>query len=155
MSNELIAYCGLYYGACSFKVAFDENDKAHLMSMPAYYDPFKNKPLNFCPGCRLENQCDPCAIRDCNRDKKIEYCSLCDDFPCEKLKNFNNDGKPHHVESIANLHLLNKIGPEKWLELQKEKWTCQCKARYSWYLRECKKCGVMRDEAFESIKVGV
>jgi hypothetical protein len=146
MSNELIAYCGLYCGACSFKVAFEENDKEHLMAMPAYYDKFKHKPLEFCPGCRLENQCEPCGIRDCARDKKIEYCSFCDDFPCEKLINFNNDGKPHHAECIANLNLLKNIGPEKWLELQRKKWTCECNTRYSWYLKECRRCAVKVEE---------
>ncbi|MFZ5965670.1 MAG: DUF3795 domain-containing protein [Bacillota bacterium] len=144
MSNELIAYCGLYCGACSFKVAFEEDNREHIMSMPTVYDRFKNEPLEFCPGCRLENQCGDCAIRDCARDREIEYCSLCGDFPCEKLTNFNNDGKPHHAESIGNLNLLKNIGEEKWQALQKEKWTCsKCNIRYSWYYRECGKCSGM------------
>lgn len=144
MSIELLAYCGLYCGACSFKVAYEENNREHITRMPAMYDHFKNEPLEFCPGCRLENRCGDCEIRDCARSKEIEYCSLCDVFPCEKIINFNNDGKPHHGESIGNLNLLKNIGEEKWLELQKEKWTCKCNARYSWYLRECKKCNDAR-----------
>ncbi|AOT72227.1 DUF3795 domain-containing protein [Geosporobacter ferrireducens] len=141
MPNELIAYCGLYCGACSFKVAFEENNREHIIRMPAYYDRLKNEPLEFCHGCRLENQCGDCSIRDCARDREIEYCSLCDDFPCKILKEFNNDGKPHHAESISNLNLLKDIGKEKWLELQKEKWTCtKCNSRYSWYLKQCQKC---------------
>ncbi len=41
MSHELIAYCGLYCGACSFKVAFEEQNREHLMRMPAKYEYLK------------------------------------------------------------------------------------------------------------------
>lgn len=140
MSNELIAYCGLYCGACSFKVAFEENDREHLIRMPAKYNKFKNTSLEFCPGCRLENQCGDCAIRDCAIEKNREYCSLCDDFPCQKLTDFQSDGIPHHAESIENLTMLKQLGAEKWIEFQKKQWMCTCGERYSWYMRECKKC---------------
>ena len=79
-------------------------------------------------------------IRNCARDKEIEYCSLCDDFPCKKLIDFTSDRKPHHADAIENLILINKIGKQKWLEVQKEKWTCKCNAKYSWYLTKCAKC---------------
>jgi len=144
MSNELIAYCGLYCGACSFKVAFEEHNREHLMRMPAKYDHLKHAPLEFCPGCRLENRCGDCAIRDCAIEKNIEYCSLCDDFPCEKLLKFNNDGIPHHAEAIENLKVLKTMGAEQWLAVQKAKWMCTCTARYSWYLKECKKCATVQ-----------
>jgi hypothetical protein len=140
MPNELIAYCGLYCGACSFKVAFEENNKRHVKQMPSQYEHLNSKPLEFCPGCRLENQCGDCDIRDCARSKELEYCSVCYEFPCKKLIKFNNDGKPHHADSISNLNSLKEIGETKWLELQKEEWTCKCGTRYSWYLKECVKC---------------
>ena len=144
MSDELIAHCGLYCGACSFKVGFEENNKEHVMCMPTMYDKFKNQPLKFCPGCRLENQCGDCDIRDCARAKKIEFCNLCNDFPCKKLKDFNSDGKSHHAESIKNLLLLKKIGNEKWLEEQKHNWVCEkCNYRFSWYLKKCPKCNMI------------
>ncbi len=142
MASELIAYCGLYCGACSFRVAFEENNRDHVTHMPTYYDLLKNDPLEFCPGCRLENKCGECAIRDCAMNKGIEYCSQCNDFPCSKSIRFNSDGKPHHGESISNLNLLREIGEEKWLDIMRERWTCKCGARYSWYYKECTKCNV-------------
>jgi hypothetical protein len=142
MSNELIAYCGLYCGACSFKVAFEENDREHLMRMPPKYDYLKNAPLEFCPGCRLENKCGECAIRDCAIEKKVAYCSLCDEFPCDKLKRFSTDGIPHHAESIENLKESKTMGSEKLLTTPKAQWMCTCTERYSWYLKRCKKCGM-------------
>jgi len=142
MASEFIAYCGLYCGACSFRVAFEDNNREHITHMPTYYDHFKNEPLEFCPGCRLENKCGECAIRDCAMNKEIEYCSQCNDFPCDRSIRFNSDGKPHHEESISNLNLLKEIGKEKWLDLMRERWTCKCGSRYSWYYKECPKCNV-------------
>jgi len=142
LASELIAYCGLYCGACSFRVAFEENNKEHIRNMPTYYDDLKNKPLKCCPGCRLENMFGECAIRDCAMNKGIDYCSQCNDFPCEKSIRFNSDGKPHHEESIDNLKLLKEVGEEKWLGLMKEKWTCKCGARLTWYKKQCCKCEV-------------
>ncbi|AKA70399.1 DUF3795 domain-containing protein [Clostridium scatologenes] len=141
MASEFIAYCGLYCGACSFRVAFEDNDRNHIEHMPMYYNYLKNKPLEFCPGCRLENKCGECTIRDCAIEKKVEYCSQCNDFPCDKLKKFSNDGKPHHGEAISNLNMLKEIGEKKWLDLMKEKWTCsKCGSKYSWYYKKCTKC---------------
>lgn len=140
MPNDLIAYCGLYCGACSFKVAFEENNREHLTCMPSKYDYLKGTPLEACPGCRLENRCGECVIRDCTIEKSLEHCGLCESFPCEKIKKFNNDGVPHHAESIKNLIQLAEIGKEKWLTQQREQNTCSCGKRYSWYVRECPNC---------------
>lgn len=148
MASELIAYCGLYCGACSFRVAFEENDREHITQMPAYYDRLKNEPLEFCPGCRLENKCGECDIRDCAISKGIEHCGQCKDFPCDILARFNSDGKPHHEESINNLNLIKEIGEEAWLELMRGKWTCKCGSKYSWYYKECLKCGVKENNGY-------
>ncbi len=137
MPNELIAFCGLYCGACSFRLAAVENKREHITNMPAYYDHIKNNPLEYCPGCRLENKCGECKIRDCALDKNIDFCSECDQFPCSILRTFNNDGKPHHREAIENLILLKNIGENKWLDHMKAKWTCACGSKHSWYYKSC------------------
>ena len=140
MTSDMIAFCGLYCGACSLKLAADECDKDHLMRMPQKYDYLKMKPLEFCPGCRLENQCGQCSIRDCAMEKGIDYCSLCDEFPCETLVKFNNDGIPHHGAAIENLNKLVDMGAESWVASQVKEWTCGCGAKYSWYKKNCGKC---------------
>jgi len=140
MSNELIAFCGLYCGACSFKVAFDENDREHIARMPDAYSKYKDGPLEFCPGCRLDNQHGTCGIRDCAQEKKVAYCSQCNEFPCEKLIAFANDGIPHHAKAIENLHALKQMGAKAWLESQRIEWSCDCGTKFSWYLKRCKNC---------------
>jgi hypothetical protein len=62
--QNLIAFCGLYCGACSFRVAAQENDRRHLRDMPARYDQYKDAPMDICPGCRQESRDGPCAWSD-------------------------------------------------------------------------------------------
>jgi hypothetical protein len=141
MTRDFIAYCGLYCGACSFRVAVDDADPEHVLRMPAKYDQYKSEPFDRpCPGCKLENLCGRCAIRDCAQEKQINHCGICNEFPCDKVEQFNNDGVPHHGEVVANLTLLQKVGEERWLETQKKRWECSCGRRFSWYHNACPTC---------------
>ncbi|MCK5312122.1 MAG: DUF3795 domain-containing protein [Desulfobacteraceae bacterium] len=45
-----------------------------------------------CKGCRNE-QCklfQDCGVRSCHQEKQIDFCHLCDEFPCKKT-NFDED----------------------------------------------------------------
>lgn len=139
-SKDLIAFCGLYCGACSFKVAYDTNNRVHLNFMPEKYAEYKDAEIQFCPGCRLDNHHSGCKIRACAIEKGFSYCSECPDMPCEYLEKFSNDGIPHHKESIKNLEMLKKLGEEKWLTKQQKYWTCSCGNKLSWYFKNCRKC---------------
>ena len=139
MASALISYCGLYCGACSFKLAFETNNRDHIKSMPSYYDKLKDNPLEECPGCRLENKCGECKIRDCAIKSKVDFCNKCKDFPCGLIEIFSHDGKTHHEEILHNFDLLKEYNEEQWLEIMKNKWACKkCGKRMSWYHKECK-----------------
>jgi len=144
MDLALLAYCGLYCGACSFKLARDTNDMEHVRRMPARYDAHKHTLPEACPGCRLENQCGPCAIRDCARGKALDHCGQCRDFPCERLLQFSRDGVPHHGASLANLEAVAALGAEAWLEDQKARWTAPDGTPLSWYLPADPGAGIRR-----------
>ena len=48
--------------------------------------------LENCKGCRNE-QCKlfkDCGVRNCHQKKQIDFCCLCDEFPCKKT-NFDED----------------------------------------------------------------
>jgi hypothetical protein len=138
MTNSLIAYCGLYCGACSFKTAFETNDKEHINNMPAYYDKYKNNTLKDCPGCRLENKCGECEIRDCAVKKRVDWCSQCNEYPCILINDFCNDGRPHHGEIMKNLESLKIIGEEEWINEMSKIWKCtKCGKKKSWYNKKC------------------
>lgn len=143
-----LAYCGLYCGACSFKVAFDEKNPQHLKYMPSKYDKYKNDELQFCPGCRLDNQCGSCEIRDCAKGKALNNCSECIDFPCDMLRNFNYDGIAHHADCIPNLIMIKEKGINNFLDCQEKYWTCTCGAKTSWYLKNCIKCKKKLDNSY-------
>ena len=65
---SLVAYCGLYCGACP----------AHL----------KEK----CPGCHGNDKASWCQVRTCCAGKGISSCADCEEFPnpkdCKKFHNF-------------------------------------------------------------------
>jgi hypothetical protein len=141
----LVAYCGLYCGACSFRVAAQESDRQHLEAMPSKYDSYKDAPLEVCSGCRQESGVCGHGIRECARNRALGHCGACPEFPCARIREFNDDGIPHHTEAIANLERLKRVGEEAWLADQERNWTCVCGARFSWYRRECPKCGTKAD----------
>ncbi|MCK9181459.1 MAG: DUF3795 domain-containing protein [Fibrobacteraceae bacterium] len=64
--KELIAFCGLYCGACHKFLA------------------------KSCPGCRKNNKATWCKIRVCNMEKNIHTCAdcECDASKCVKCNNF-------------------------------------------------------------------
>ena len=138
MANQLIAYCGLYCGACSFKVAFETQDREHINKMPSYYDDCKNDDLFDCPGCRLESCSNECDIRNCAISNGIDWCSQCSKYPCNLIYDFSCDGKPHHEEIIKNFELLSKSGEKEWLKEMKAFWECKnCGKKKSWYYKKC------------------
>ncbi len=141
---DLLAYCGLYCGACSFKLAVDENERAHVLSLPDRYEKAKWAELESCPGCRSELAAggdDPCKIRSCARARGLGHCGACTDFPCGDISAFAGDGAPHHGETLANLKRLGEVGEPAWIAEQQVRWTCSCGARRSWYVGTCPDCG--------------
>jgi hypothetical protein len=142
---NLLAYCGLFCGACSFKLTVDDGERAHVLSLPARYDKAKEAELEACPGCRSEPVADgddPCKIRYCARARGLAYCSACDDFPCSTISEFAADGVPHHGQALASLRRIGDAGASAWLSEQEAQWTCACGAKRSWYIDECPKCAV-------------
>ena len=81
-------------------------------------------------------------MRACAREKGLEFCSECPDYPCETLSSFRNDAAPHHSTIFKNLERIKEIGPEEWLEEQKRRWSCpECGTRFGWYSEKCSDCG--------------
>ncbi len=65
--RQLVAYCGLYCGACKRYL----NDK--------------------CPGCHENEKASWCKIRSCCRENQFQSCADCKEFPNPNdCKMFNN-----------------------------------------------------------------
>jgi hypothetical protein len=138
MGKEMVAYCGLYCEACSFRLAALERDSAHLDGLPKRYDRAKKEPIEtfeLCPGCRQTENPGYCKMKDCAMEKGLETCADCPQMPCEKLTAFCCDGVAHH-DTRANLARIHEIGTEAWADEQQAAWTDADGKRYSWYQKK-------------------
>ena len=80
-----------------------------------------------CDGCRgpLDLHWSPdCRMMLCAKEKGLQYCFQCQDFPCTSVNEFRSDGIPHHERTIANSERMKEIGLEAWIAEQKRKGRC-------------------------------
>ena len=98
----LLAYCGLDCGGCAIYLATREEDaeKRHQMRAEIaqqikalYGHECKIEDVTDCDGCGIENGrlfsgCAKCQIRSCARQKGLENCAYCNQYPCQALMKF-------------------------------------------------------------------
>ena len=66
MDEKLLGKCGFYCGAC-----------------PTYIK-------GGCRGCEEDNTTGDCFTNDCVKEKKLNFCGECENFPCDTIMT-----KPH------------------------------------------------------------
>ena len=139
MAFRYDSYCGLYCGACPSlrataagdigRVAEEGGDPADLV----------------CHGCRSDHlsiYCRDCDIRACAEGRGVEVCGECGDYPCDRLRAFAEDDRPHHSVVLANRERIRKVGRDRWLEEQAHRWACSCCwTPFTWYDERCPECG--------------
>ena len=77
----------------------------------------------------------------CAAERGIDFCSECDAYPCDDLKEFQAV-MPHRIELWESLEQIKSIGYEKWLKEVRKDYTCpQCYVINSTYDLKCRKCG--------------
>lgn len=114
MVNSL-AYCGLRCQECPVLLASQADDDELRMVVARRWSKLLGAPLTAaeidCEGClgqgqRLFKHCQVCDIRGCCRDKGLENCAVCAQYPCAKLGEFLS-GVP---EARANLEHFRAAG---------------------------------------------
>lgn len=87
-NNPLFSLCGLNCGLC-----------------PMHLD-------NYCPGCGGGAGNQSCTIARCSlQHGEIEYCFLCDKYPCEKYADIDKlDSFITHRNQVKDLEKVKKIG---------------------------------------------
>ena len=146
-ANILLAACGLYCGACyHYRASFYTRD---LLLREAAR---RGRDIEgfTCRGCRSDKLyihpgCAQCEIRTCTDRRDIAHCGLCPEFPCERIKAFQGDGRLHHEGILIELGRLREMGADKWLAEQAQRWRCKCGEPYNWYEETCSKCGKVLD----------
>ncbi len=140
MKPRYDSYCGLFCGACPIMVA---NAKGNLEEKAKAWD-MDPKDL-VCTGCKtrtLAAYCEDCVMRLCARDRELDSCVECEDYPCNSFETFQRDRFPHHTLIVNNLAEICKVGAETWVAEQKKRWSCpKCGEQFTWYEDECAKCG--------------
>lgn len=144
--NTLLAACGLYCGAC-YHYRAGQPGGEHLLSDEAR----GGRPLAgyTCGGCRStahydHDGCRECSIRTCVDARGLRYCGPCEDFPCERFRAFQYNGRKHHADVEANLKAIELRGADAWLVIQTLQWECpSCASPFSWYEIKCHACGAM------------
>lgn len=144
--HDLDTYCGLYCGACSILLSYNTGN---MDSLAEYFsNELKvGRPQMECCGCKSDKvffNCRDCSIKACARDKNVEHCIDCKDYPCSMFDEIKKVSTrlPHVKDETKNLERIKAIGVEKWLEEQEQLWKCpECDTTYSWYARKCPNCG--------------
>jgi len=117
--------CGLNCYSCIMYRAKDDIELREKVSRKAEL-PFEKA---FCPGCRdcegvvpFLNPTGKCVVYRCTRNRGIDFCSECEDFPCKHLAPVADRSKkaPHNTK-VFNLCRIRKIGVERWFEEESER----------------------------------
>jgi ribosomal protein L40E len=138
---EKAAICGLFCNACSLYIGSTEDENRLKMIADRF-----NESIEFvrCLGCRSErvgSHCKECHFKTCATDKGIDFCSQCETYPCDALKEFQGKA-PHRLELWDDLDAAKKMSIEDWTERMTKKYECpECKAINSSYDLVCRKCG--------------
>lgn len=146
---EIASVCGLYYGACGIYLATQQNDIEKLTR----YAAMLKQPLSEtrCEGCRSDRKtayCNNCFMIKCSREKNLNFCGGCNEYPCEELKNFQRQ-MPHRAELWKALSRIAEIGAAQWTDEMKAYFSCpECNASNTSYDLKCPKCGHIPGNGF-------
>jgi hypothetical protein len=138
--RKLITYCGAFCGSCgcykgriTAMVAkdFRELITAYVDWVPEYekidfnfddflrgLDYFANE--NIGPYCKVackDGGGAPCKVRPCARERGVEICYDCDDFPCEHFSWILE----RYPEKLEDCKRYKEIGLEDWLQFHMER----------------------------------
>ena len=147
-SRNLAGICGLYCGTCRNYLAPRENDLEQLQRTSQE----TGIPIEeiHCDGCLSDTVFPLCVecrrgFRQCAAEKKTTWCFQCDEFPCQRLRDFTNahivNGISHHAHVIEDLQYMKEHGIERWVAEQERAGRCpQCGKKLYWFVRECPSC---------------
>jgi len=108
---------------------------------------------NRCHGCISAelpkmNYCARCLIKNCGllRKGNSKYCFNCSEYPCSRIKHIDKRYRTKYgMSMIENLDTIKKIGIQKFLKLEKEKWKCpKCGNIFCVHRENCLVCGAGR-----------
>jgi len=131
---KFVTYCGLYCELCGNHGRIPQQAKTLRDSLakegydnwgkeiPGFEEFWKfllnlSDPDKNAPGCRQGCGAPFCSIRKCAREKKIDVCVFCEEYPCKRVLGIAK-GYP---KLIADGKRMKEVGIETWLREQRER----------------------------------
>ncbi|MFX1574840.1 MAG: DUF3795 domain-containing protein [Promethearchaeota archaeon] len=112
--NKKIAVCGLVCSECKIYNAPNDPEIAEEL-VNIFKGQWENVKMEdfHCNGCRDAENCwsDDCWIRNCCiKDKNLNFCYECHDFPCDKLKAWAMEDESYS-KALQTLHDMKESQP--------------------------------------------
>ena len=146
INKALLAPCGLYCGVCAIYIAHRDNNLKFKEKLMNVYKPFvENIDDVQCLGCLSDEvvfgYCQTCPIKSCVKEKELEGCYQCDEWPCKNIKRFPIAvGKKVIMRAIPQ---WRELGTEKWVEQEEMRYRCpECSNPLFRGTKRCNKCGI-------------
>ena len=130
---KFVTYCGLWCELCAERARIPQQAKALQQAMIEEGWPFWGHTVpgfiefweflerlhadGGCSGCRAGGGFPQCQIRLCARERGLELCSECFDFPCDHVEALG----ARYPTLIADNRRLRSVGLERWLNEQEER----------------------------------
>ncbi len=137
------AICGLFCEACGLYIASHEDEK----KLAKIAERYKMSPEEVrCEGCRSQKlgpYCRTCKMKACAVQKNINFCSECDQYPCQDVKDFQAQPQvAHRLEVFESLKRIKETGYDKWYDEMINYYSCnKCSTINSAYDINCRNCG--------------
>ncbi|MFX1456821.1 MAG: DUF3795 domain-containing protein [Promethearchaeota archaeon] len=144
LNQALLAPCGLYCGVCAIYIAHRDNNLKFKERLVNVYKPISNSIDDIkCNGCLSEEivfgYCQSCSIKSCVKEKNIDGCFQCDDWPCKFI-----DGFPIPVGKKVIMRAIpqwRELGTEQWVKREEERYHCLCGNPLFRGAKRCNNCG--------------
>jgi hypothetical protein len=130
---EFVTCCGLYCNLCAARGRIPRRAAALQEAMAEEGWPFWGATIpgftefwrfleslranGGCPGCRAGGGPPDCQIRHCARQRGLDTCSRCPDFPCLRIEALG----AIYPTLITDNRRLQAVGLEQWLTEQEER----------------------------------
>ncbi|MCK4320570.1 DUF3795 domain-containing protein [Candidatus Bathyarchaeota archaeon] len=129
---RLVGYCGLYCGLCAHRNRIPQRAKLlretlHEEGMDSWYKyyplmkdtfptfwKFLDSLVKMDCTCRTGGGPPDCKIRICVKEKGVDVCPFCAEYPCSLIESLAE----HYVMVIQDGRRLRKIGLKAWVKEQ-------------------------------------
>ena len=140
---KLAGVCGVYCPSCTLYIGTKE--EPGRLEFLAGRMGVKENDLK-CDGCRSDRRsahCRSCSFIRCAKEKGVDFCGNCNEFPCRELKEFQKE-MPHRAGLWESHARIREAGYEVWFTESAEDNSCSsCGTMNSAYDPACRSCSAV------------